>query len=123
MWPTSQERSWNSRILYFHFVFFFHPMLTIRLSRIGKHKHPIFRVVLTEHSKSAQKWFQEILGSYDAVNHKLVLDVAKIKEYVSHGAGMSERVARLAYQESKDELFTKFFVKRDLKRAPKKDAK
>lgn len=94
-------------------------MLTIRLSRIGKHKHPIFRVVLTEHSKSAQKWFQEILGSYDAVNHKLVLDVAKIKEYISHGAGMSERVARLAYQESKDELFTKFLSKRS-QRAPKK---
>lgn len=98
-------------------------MLTIRLSRIGKHKHPIFRVVLTEHSKSAKKWFQEVLGSYDAVNHKLVLDLTKIKEYISHGAGMSERAARLAYQESKDELFTKFFVKKDLTRPSKKDAK
>lgn len=98
-------------------------MLTIRLSRIGKHKHPVFRIVLTEHSKSAKKWFQELLGSYDAVNHKLMIDIEKIKYYVSHGAGMSERVARLAYAESKDDLFSKFFVKKDLVRAPKKEKK
>jgi small subunit ribosomal protein S16 len=98
-------------------------MLTIRLSRIGKHKHPIFRVVLTEHSKSAKKWFQEILWSYDAVNHKLILDVSKIKEYISHGVWMSERVARLAYNESKDEIFTHFFEVKNLTRAPKKEKK
>src|SRR5690348_18268560 len=37
----------------------------IRLSRIGKKKHPFYRVVVTEKTRPANGRFVEIVGTYD----------------------------------------------------------
>ncbi len=40
-------------------------MLMIRLSRIGKTKHPYYRVVVTEKTRPRNGRFVEIVGTYD----------------------------------------------------------
>ena len=94
-------------------------MLTIRLSRHGRSKRPFYRIVLTEHTKSAKFWYKEVLGSYDPLHHKLEADVEAIKTWVSKGSQMSERVAKLLYKETNDTLFQKFYVMRERKSLPK----
>ncbi|HXY79566.1 MAG TPA: 30S ribosomal protein S16, partial [Candidatus Bathyarchaeia archaeon] len=39
-------------------------MLTIRLARIGKKKHPFYRVVVTEKTRPRNGRFVEIVGTY-----------------------------------------------------------
>lgn len=85
-------------------------MLRIRLARGGKHKTPFYRIVLTEHTKPVKSWYTEVLGRFDPLHHKMELDVEKTKKYISNGAQPSNRVAKLAYAHSKDELFQKFIV-------------
>lgn len=60
-------------------------MLKIRLSRVGKKDTPMFRVVLTEHRKSAKSGFIEVLGSYDAIKKNFKInDIEKIKKCISN---------------------------------------
>jgi len=88
-------------------------MLTIRLSRHGRKKRPFYRVVLTEHTKSAKAWYKEVLGYYDPLKHELKVDVEAIKWWIAKGSQMSEKAAKLLYNETKDDLFKKFFVIRE----------
>ena len=88
-------------------------MLTIRLSRQGRSKRPFFRVVLTENTKPAKCGYKEVLGSFDPLKHILTVDVAKVKEYVANGAQVSERVAKLLFQDTKDVTFKKFICERE----------
>jgi len=96
-------------------------MLRIRLSRHGRVHRPFYRVVLTEHTKPVKSGYQEVLGWYDPIKHKQDLDIDLIKEWISKWAKPSERVAKLAYNVSKDDYFKKFFVIRDIKRPKKKE--
>lgn len=88
-------------------------MLTIRLSRHGRNKRPYFRIVLTEHTKPAKWWYQDVLGWYDPIKHILEANVDAIKHHISNGSQVSERVAKLLYAKTKDTLFQKFFVQRE----------
>ena len=74
-------------------------MLKIRLSRIWKNDTPFFRLVLTEHRKSAKSWYIDVLGSYDAVKKIFIVkDVEQIKKFISTGAQLSPRVEKLFKQ-------------------------
>ncbi len=96
-------------------------MLTIRLSRHGRTKRPFYRIVLTEHSKPVKLWYQDVFGSYDPLAHKLIVDTNLVKEWVSKGAQLSERVAKLLYNETKDDAFKKFIVVRQSTKKSKKE--
>jgi small subunit ribosomal protein S16 len=96
-------------------------MLRIRLSRHGRTHRPFFRIVLTEHTKPVKSGYQQVLGWYDPINHKQDLDIDAIKEWISKGAQPSERVAKLAYKVSGDEMFKKFFRIRERQRPKKKE--
>lgn len=69
-------------------------MLMIRLSRIGKKKHPHYRVVVTEKTRPRNGRFVEIVGTYDpskkpaAVN----LDRERVQYWISKGAQPSDTV-------------------------------
>ena len=91
-------------------------MLKIRLARVGRRKRPVFRIVLTEHTKSPKAGYKEQLGTFDPIKKDLIINIDAIKEWISKGAQPSERVAKLAFRESGDKLFEKYFVQRDLKR-------
>ncbi|MGQ0528418.1 MAG: 30S ribosomal protein S16 [Panacagrimonas sp.] len=74
-------------------------MVTIRLARAGAKKRPFYHVVATEKRNPRDGRFIERLGYYNpsarGAEQKLVLDVAKVKDWQSKGAQVSERVAYL----------------------------
>ncbi len=69
-------------------------LLTIRLARTGKKKHPSYRVVVIESTRRRDGRFVEIVGHYEprkspaAIN----LNAERIKHWLSCGAQPSETV-------------------------------
>ncbi|MFA5917090.1 MAG: 30S ribosomal protein S16 [Candidatus Gracilibacteria bacterium] len=71
-------------------------MLKIRLSRAGKRNTPFFKVVLTEHTRSAKTGYKEILGFYDPMSKEFkIKDLEKVKKYISTGTQFSPKVEKL----------------------------
>ena len=71
-------------------------MLKIRLSRAWKTNSPFFKIVLTEHTKSAKIWYKEILGFYNPISKEFKLnDVEQIKKYISNWVQLSPRMKKL----------------------------
>jgi small subunit ribosomal protein S16 len=66
----------------------------IRLARIGKTKHPFYRVVVTEKTRPRNGRFVEILGTYDPSKKPaaVVLDQERVKYWMSKGAQPSDTV-------------------------------
>lgn len=91
-------------------------MLKIRLARHGRNKRPFYRIVLTEHLKPVHAGYQEVFGWFDPLAHKIEVDVDAIKGWILKGAKPSERVAKLLFKETKDDLFSQYFVERERKR-------
>lgn len=98
-------------------------MLTIRLAREGRKNLPFYRVVLTEHTKPAKSWYKEVLGFYNPISHEINLDIEKVSKYVKNWAHMSSRVAKMAFNQSKDENFKKFIKMSDVKKPKKSEDK
>lgn len=96
-------------------------MLRIRLARGGKHKSPFYRIVLTEHAKPVKSGYAEVLWWFDPLHHKVELDTAKAKAWIEKWAQPSNRVAKLAYEFSKDEFFKNYIVMSTRVRAKKSD--
>lgn len=69
-------------------------MLMIRLARIGKKKHPFYRVVVTEKTRPANGRFVEIVGTYDPLKkpHVVILNDERVKYWLSKGAQPSDTV-------------------------------
>lgn len=70
-------------------------MLTIRLSRFGKKKHPIYRVVISEHQKDTVGNYLELLGQYNPHTNTSKLNEDRIKYWISKGAQPSRTVHNL----------------------------
>ena len=98
-------------------------MLIIRLSRHWRTKRPFYRVVLTEHTKPAKAWYKSVLWSYDPLDHKLDVKVDEIKAYISKWSQVSSRLAKMLFNQTKDEVFSKFFVQNTKTRKPRKEEK
>ncbi len=69
-------------------------MLMIRLARIGKKKHPFYRVVVTEKTRPRNGRFVEIVGTYDPSKKPaaVVLDHERVKYWMGKGAQPSDTV-------------------------------
>lgn len=68
-------------------------MLKIRLQRTGRKNNPSFRVVVGEHTNSAQSGkFVEIIGSYDPKAGKFEVKADRAKYWLSKGAQASGTV-------------------------------
>lgn len=74
-------------------------MLKIRLSRVGRRNRPYFRVVVTEHTAPAKSGYLEVIGHYDPLKKKLVVDKEAIKEWQKRGAQLSTTVNNLLVKE------------------------
>ncbi len=76
-------------------------MLSIRLSRIGKKKQPIYRVIVTEKHRDPWGKALEILGNYDprSADKKLDLKADRVKHWLSVGAQPSATVKNLLIKE------------------------
>ena len=69
-------------------------MLMIRLSRIGKKKHPFYRVVVTEKTRPRNGRFVEIVGTYDPQKKPaaIQMDDERVQYWLSKGAQPSDTV-------------------------------
>ncbi len=68
-------------------------MLKMRLQRTGRKNEPSFRVVLGEHTNSAQSGkFIEVLGSYDPKAGKVEVKADRVKYWLGKGAQASGTV-------------------------------
>ena len=74
-------------------------MLKIRLTRRGKKKQPIYRIVVAEHTMPIKGKFIEILGFYNPRTKELVIKKEKIENWISNGAKPSDTVAALLRKE------------------------
>ena len=69
-------------------------MLMIRLSRIGKKKHPFYRVVVTEKTRPRNGRFVEIVGTYDPLKTPALIELKRdrVDYWISKGAQPSDTV-------------------------------
>ena len=72
-------------------------MLTIRLARIGKKKHPYYRVVVTEKTRPRNGRFVEIVGTYDPLKKPAAvqLNSDRVQYWLGKGAQPSDTVRSL----------------------------
>ena len=70
-------------------------MLTIRLSRIGKTKKPMYRLIISEKTRDPYGRALEILGSYNPYTKELQAKNDRINYWIKNGAGMSATVNNL----------------------------
>jgi len=70
-------------------------MLTIRLSRVGKKKKPMYRLIVSEKARDPYGRALEILGSYNPFTKELSVKADRIKHWISMGSGMSNTVNNL----------------------------
>ena len=70
-------------------------MLTIRLSRIGKKKQPMYRLIISEKARDPYGRALEILGSYNPFTKEIDVKKDRIEYWLSQGSGMSPTVNNL----------------------------
>jgi small subunit ribosomal protein S16 len=72
-------------------------VLTIRLARIGKKKHPFYRVIVTEKTRPRNGRFVEIVGTYDPLKKPAAvqLDSERVEYWLGKGAQPSDTVRSL----------------------------
>jgi small subunit ribosomal protein S16 len=74
-------------------------MVKIRLTRIGKNKVPIYRVVVIDSKKARDGEYIEKVGHYDPRKKELRLDRDRIEYWISKGAQPTNTVAKLIAKE------------------------
>lgn len=72
----------------------------IRLTRIGKHKRPFYRIVVADSEMPRDGRFIEIIGTFDPLKAKegVTIKSDRVLEWLSKGATPSATVARLLKQ-------------------------
>jgi small subunit ribosomal protein S16 len=70
-------------------------MVKIRLTRVGRNKIPIYRVVVIDSKKARDGEYIEKLGQYDPRRKIIELDRDRIEYWISKGAQPTNTVAKL----------------------------
>ncbi len=72
-------------------------MVKIRLSRLGAHKRPFYRVVIADSRARRNGPFIEIIGTYDPLKEpsEVKLDAEKVKYWLQRGAQPTDIVKKL----------------------------
>jgi small subunit ribosomal protein S16 len=71
--------------------------VVIRMQRAGGRNRPFYRVVVADSRRARDGRFLEKVGYYNPLRDpaEIHLEVDRIKDWVSHGASLSEAVANL----------------------------
>lgn len=72
-------------------------MVKIRLARHGRHKRPLYRIVVADSQSPRDGRFIEVLGTYDPLPEPpaVRVDAAKAKGWLERGAQMTTTVRQL----------------------------
>lgn len=96
-------------------------MLTIRLTRIGKRKQPLYRFIVSEKARDPWGKALEILGTYNPHTHPatIVLNKERIMHWIKLGAQTSNTVWNLFVDQKMVEGAKRLKVKLSKKRKEK----
>ena len=71
-------------------------MVKIRLTRLGDHKAPVYRIIVADSRSPRDGRFIEVLGTYDPhLEHGLKLDADQAREWIKNGAQPTDTVRSL----------------------------
>jgi small subunit ribosomal protein S16 len=70
-------------------------MLKLRLTRIGRKKQPVYRLVIMEHTTRRDGRPIEQLGFYNPLTKESSFQVEKIQKWLSYGVKPTETVYQL----------------------------
>ena len=71
-------------------------MVKIRLTRMGDHKSPFYRIIIADSRSPRDGRFIDILGTYDPhLDDGLKVDVEKAKQWIKNGAQPTDTVRAL----------------------------
>jgi small subunit ribosomal protein S16 len=70
-------------------------MLKLRLTRIGRKKQPVYRLVVIEHSTRRDGRPVDFVGYYNPLTKESSFKIEKIQKWLSYGVQPSETVATL----------------------------
>jgi small subunit ribosomal protein S16 len=72
-------------------------LVKIRLTRLGAHKRPFYRVIVADSRARRDGPFIEILGTYDPMKEpsEVKIDLEKAKLWMQHGAQPTDKVKKL----------------------------
>lgn len=73
-------------------------MVKIRLTRLGKHKNPFYRIVAVDSRRKRDGSYLALVGTYEPFSGKVILKTDIILDLLSKGAVPSETVANLFKQ-------------------------
>jgi len=80
-------------------------MVTIRLSRTGAKKRPFYHIVVTDSRNPRDGRYIERVGFFNPIatggEERLRVEQERVQHWVSQGAQLSDRVAQLVKQASK----------------------
>lgn len=74
-------------------------MVVIRLSRVGRLKYAVYRIVAADKRRAATSKNLDVLGTYNPHTKSLNIDKEKVAKYLNNGAQPSDRVIRLLQNE------------------------
>ena len=73
-------------------------MVRIRLSRGGRKKHPVYRMVVMDSRSPRESEYIDYIGTYDPILKTGNINVEKAKEWLAKGAQPTERALKILKQ-------------------------
>jgi small subunit ribosomal protein S16 len=75
-------------------------LVKIRLTRLGAHKRPLYRMVAADSRARRDGPFIEILGTYDPLKDpsEIKLDMEKVKFWLQRGAQPTDKAKKLIHK-------------------------
>ncbi len=73
-------------------------MVRIRLSRAGRKKHPVYRMVVMDSRAPRESKYIDYIGTYDPILKTGNINVEKAKEWLAKGAQPTERALKILKQ-------------------------
>lgn len=70
-------------------------MVKIRLTRLGKHKKPFFRIIAIDQRKRRDGAYLQLFGTYDPTTKKVKIDEKAIIDFLNKGAQPSTVVCNI----------------------------
>jgi small subunit ribosomal protein S16 len=73
-------------------------LVRIRLSRAGRKKHPVYRMVVMDSRAPRESKYIDYIGTYDPILKTGNINVEKAKEWLAKGAQPTERALKILKQ-------------------------
>jgi len=73
-------------------------LVRIRLSRGGRKKHPVYRMVVMDSRSPRESKYIDYIGTYDPILKTGNINVEKAKQWLAKGAQPTERALKILKQ-------------------------